>query len=87
MRPKLTPLPQSWLDALGARVESARFAIGLTQAELAERVGCSRCMVVYVEQARYQPSSHLLMRLCVALEVSADWLLGMTEKHRRAKQT
>lgn len=44
----------------------------LTQAQLAERAGASRSMIAQLEMGERQPSRKLLIRLCGALDLSAE---------------
>lgn len=62
---------------LGARLQRAREARGLTLAEMGERVGLARQSVSRYERGGHDPTAGVLRRFCVALEVSADELLGL----------
>lgn len=65
--------------ALGKRVKEARDAAGLTQAQLADRVGISQS-AIHLLESRDSQSSKFLVELSKALGVSAEWLRegGMT---------
>jgi Zn-dependent peptidase ImmA (M78 family)/transcriptional regulator with XRE-family HTH domain len=63
------------VDNLGARIESARQARGLTQAEVAAAVGVSRPTYIAVESGRRRPGPEELARLAELLGVSAHELL------------
>lgn len=54
-------------ETLGVRLKDARVAAGLTQAELAERVGVSRKTVNTVENGVFVPSTLLALKLAAAL--------------------
>ena len=54
-------------ERLGNRLREARAALGLTQAELAERVGVTRKTVNTVENGVFVPSTLLALRLAEAL--------------------
>jgi putative transcriptional regulator len=54
-------------DGLISRLKDARTAAGLTQAELAERVGVSRKTVNTVENGVFVPSTTLALKLARAL--------------------
>src|SRR3954471_24928025 len=61
--------PQSFSAWLRAR----RNALGLTQAELGARVGCSAAAIRKFEAGQRRPSSQIAARLAVAIElVEAD---------------
>jgi putative transcriptional regulator len=51
------------------RVRKLREAAGLTQAELAERVGATRQTIIAVEAEKYAPSLELAFRLARAFRV------------------
>lgn len=57
---------------LGVRLKEARTAAGLTQAELAERVGVSRKTVNTVENGVFIPSTLLALKLAQALKVKVE---------------
>lgn len=59
--------------ALGKRVKEARDAAGLTQAQLADRVGISQS-AIHLLESRDSQSSKFLVELSKALGVSAEWL-------------
>ena len=65
---------------LGARLREARYSAGFTQKELALRAGGFPYQVVcLVERGRQGVSAERLAALATALDVSADWLLGLSE--------
>ena len=51
------------------RVRKLREAAGLTQAELAERVGANRQTIIAVEAEKYAPSLELAFRLARAFRM------------------
>ena len=55
-------------ETLGNRLKEARTAAGLTQAELAERVGVSRKTINTVENGVFVPSTLLALKLAAALK-------------------
>lgn len=60
---------------LGERLKLARKAAGLSQRELAGRVGVSAMAISYYERGENWPSSDVLLRLSEALDVRADYFL------------
>ena len=52
------------------RIRKYRHEIGLTQEELAEKVGVSRVYIGYVEQGRNTPSLEILEKIAKSLKVS-----------------
>lgn len=61
---------------VGKRIRNARVLAGLTQEQLAERIGVSRTAIVRWEGGSEFTLEHLLA-LTKALNVSADYLLGI----------
>lgn len=60
------------------RMKSARIKIGLNQKSLAMKAKTTESAISqYESHARY-PSSHMLKKIATALEVSTDFLLGIT---------
>lgn len=58
------------------RVREAREALGLSQAELAERAGLTRQSVGAIEAGRATPSVHAALRLARALDADVESLFG-----------
>jgi putative transcriptional regulator len=57
---------------LGSKLKDVRTAAGLTQAELAERVGVSRKTINTVENGVFVPSTLLALKLAKALKVKVE---------------
>lgn len=63
---------------LAERLREARVNRRLTQTELGKRAGRSPSGIAAIENGHARPSLELFCRLCAALDVSADYLLGAT---------
>jgi putative transcriptional regulator len=61
-------------ERLGNRLKELRGELGITQAELAERVGVTRKTVNTVENGVFIPSTILAIKLAAALGVSVETL-------------
>lgn len=61
-------------ERLANRIKEKRAELGLTQAELAERVGVTRKTVNTVENGVFVPSALLAMKLAEALSVPVEEL-------------
>jgi transcriptional regulator with XRE-family HTH domain len=70
-RPPLKKAPQ--FGQLLARLRKAR---GMTQAQLAQRLGISLPMLIYYERRAKNPSADFVKRVGEVLNVSIDELLG-----------
>lgn len=60
------------------RLRIARKTVGLTQDELAQRIGVKRSTYGQFEQGRNEPNVSLLPKLSRELNRSVEWLIGMT---------
>ncbi len=67
---------------LGQRIRTARCAIGVTQAELAQRAYVSLDTVSRAERGSLCPSLTTIVALAIALETSVDTLVGLTPPER-----
>ncbi|KMY38361.1 LexA family protein [Aeromonas caviae] len=62
------------------RIKSRRIACGLTQDQVASRVGVTRVAVSHWERGGADPNGRYLNELAAALGVSVDWLLTGKEE-------
>ena len=60
---------------LGPRIAALRRTAGLTQSQLADRLGISPSAVGMYEQGRRQPAADVLVKLAEIFEVTTDFLL------------
>jgi transcriptional regulator with XRE-family HTH domain len=67
------------LYELPGRIQQLRQKFGLTQSELAKRLGVSRASVNGWEMGASVPSSVLVHGLCDVFSVSSDYILGREE--------
>lgn len=61
----------------GKRVRIRRLVLGLTQEQLAEKIGVCAAYIGHIERGSRKLSVETLYALCRALDVSADWLMGI----------
>ncbi|HLL82141.1 MAG TPA: helix-turn-helix transcriptional regulator [Longimicrobium sp.] len=66
-------------EAIGSAARAARQRARLTQADVAERLGIASEVYGRLERGLMLPSVVTLRKLCVALAVPADELLGLRE--------
>ena len=67
------------IERLANSLKERRTALGLTQAELAQRVGVSRKTINTVENGVFVPSTTLALKLAAALSVPVEqlfWIEG-----------
>lgn len=70
------------LKSLGMKIKSARRERGLTLEVLSEEIGISRNFLWEIEAGRKAPALPTLYNLGVTLDVSIDYLLGVTPEKR-----
>lgn len=73
--------------SLGQRIRERRKELNLTQIELANAAGVHQRQISKYENDKNEPASLTLMALSKALNVSADWLLGITDIQRPPPKT
>ena len=66
------------LDIFSQRVKELRNKAGLTQKELAEKMGVSINTVVSYEKLQKSPSLDMAKKMATFFNVSLDWLSGMS---------
>ncbi len=57
-------------------------ADGMTQQQLAERVGVTRQTIISIERGRYRPSVELALRLARVFGVPVEKLFELSDKER-----
>lgn len=60
---------------ISKRIKKRRNELGMTQEDLAEKVGVSRVYIGYVEQGRNTPSLEILEKIAKALKVKLSELV------------
>ena len=66
-------------ESIGKAARAARKKLELTQEEAAERVGVSAEFYARIERGHALPSVQTMVKICAALAVSADDLIGRTD--------
>lgn len=67
------------MSGFGEKIKEFRIAQGLTQKGLAEKIGQAQSTIFYWESNRQEPTISSLKKLCEVFDVSADYLLGLTD--------
>ena len=65
--------------SIGMLIAALRRANGLTQKQLAARIGYSENAIHGWERGDYTPSCDALCKIAIVLNCSTDWLLGLTD--------
>lgn len=61
---------------ISKRIKKRRNDLGMTQEDLAEKVGVSRVYIGYVEQGRNTPSLEILEKIAKALKIKLSELVN-----------
>ncbi len=64
---------------MGTKLKNLRKAKGVTQKEVAFALGITLSAYSNYEQDLREPSNQILIKLCKYFDVSADYLLGLSE--------
>jgi transcriptional regulator with XRE-family HTH domain len=62
---------------LGEMARAARLRLGLTQEEVANRVGLAQSVYGRIERGKMMPSVPTLRKLCLVLDISSEVLLSL----------
>lgn len=65
---------------LGERIKERRKQLGYSQYDLSKLTGISHMQISRYELSVNQPTSDVIVTLAKALNVSTDWLLGVTDE-------
>lgn len=63
------------------RIREARQQCGLTQKQVAEKLGITDNALCQYEKGVREPSISTIIELCKLYDVSADYLLGLTDDY------
>lgn len=69
------PTSSSPSEALGQRIVQLRSRLGLSQGDLASRVGSTRTQISKYERGAYEPKFDLLGRIAETLGTTTDFLI------------
>lgn len=64
----------------GNRLKELRTQAGMTQLQLAQRMGITKSVVSFYELQERTPSPEVLVKLAGIFHVSTDYLLGLDKK-------
>ena len=64
----------------GIKLKELRKQSGMTQKDLAERLGVSKSVISFYELQERCPSPETLMRIAAVFHVTTDYLLGIEKK-------
>ena len=61
----------------GNRLKSLRLQSGMTQQQLADKIGITKSVISFYELRERTPSPEILIKLAAEFKVSSDYLLGI----------
>lgn len=67
------------MKVFAERLKDLRQEKGLTQTQLAELLSTTQSTIGKYEREELQPNFEVLKKLCKVLEVSADYLIGLSD--------
>ena len=67
------------LEIFFSRVNERRVSLGMSQVELAKKIGAVQSYVSRLEGGSFPDSPVRIVALAKALDVSLDWLFGLTD--------
>lgn len=65
------------MQLMGKRIKELRIHLGLTQKELGTKIGVAQNTITQYERGLSKISIDILIKLTIALDSSADYLLGL----------
>lgn len=68
------------MQTFGERLKYARKEKQLTQKRLAEIIGTTESNINNYEKNRAYPKAEAIIKICLELNISSDWLLGLPGK-------
>ncbi len=67
------------MQYFGVRLRDLRLEKRMTQQQLADKTGMAKGTISAYEQGKKYPSVEVLIKLCNTFQVSADYLLGLSD--------
>lgn len=64
----------------GNRLKELRVQSGMTQKQLAEKIGVTKSVISFYELRERTPSPEVLVKLAVEFKVTSDYLLGIEKR-------
>lgn len=71
------------MKTIGERIRKARENTNLKQTELAKLLNKSQGTITDIENGKNKGNFEILKEICIALNVSADWILFGSEKQEK----
>ena len=69
--------------SFGEKIRNLREDADLTQTQLANATNMTQRKISYIECGKYEPSIDDIIALCNYFKISADFLLGISNKYKK----
>ncbi len=69
----------NYMVEFGEKIKDLRLSKGLTQKQLAKELEQAQSTIFYWEQNKQEPNISSLKKLCEFFDVSADFLIGLSD--------
>ena len=69
----------------GEKLRALRLKQGMTQQQLADRIDLVKASISAYEQSAKYPSLEVLIKICEVFDVSADYMLGLSDDMKLQK--
>lgn len=69
------------MNKFGERLKELRTEKGLSQKALASKLGCNQSMISFWENGVNEPTESAIRKAALFFEVSADYLIGLTDEY------
>ncbi len=73
-------------ESIGQRIARLRKEKGFTQAQLAEQMGLVQALISEYERGKIRLYDEMIARFAIALDVSADILIGLKQSKSKSSQ-
>jgi len=71
---------------MGERIRQVRLHSATTQEAFAISIGVTRSALYRIEKGEHSPHCEVLQKLCKVYQVDANWILGLEQEQKKAKE-
>lgn len=70
------------MDKIGERIKQRREGLGLSQSDLANKIGLTSAAISLLEKGDRKPSYEMILKLSDVLGVTTDFLMGRSNENK-----